>query len=62
MAYCQNVGTNLDANPTFCLNCGVALNDVTAEQANQDEQIHNRQSSDTAKTLGTVAGVAAGAC
>lgn len=55
MAYCQNCGTNLDSNPNFCPNCGAA------QQASNQRQENNAQWSDTAKTVGTVAGVAVGA-
>ena len=61
MAYCQNCGTNLDTNPNFCPNCGAALSNVTAQLVNDQQQDNARQWSDTAKTVGTVAGVAAGA-
>lgn len=54
MAYCQNCGTNLDTNPNYCPNCGAALNAVDTQQTNQ-------QWSNTAKTVGTVAGAAVGA-
>lgn len=61
MVYCQNCGTNLDTNPNFYPNCGIALHKASAEQVNYNEQTNNRQWSNTAKTVGTIAGVAAGA-
>lgn len=61
MAYCQNCGTNLDTYSNFCPNCGAALSDGTAQQAYNQAQGNNWQWSDAAKTVGTVAGVAAGA-
>lgn len=61
MVYCENCGTNLDANPNFCPNCGAPLKDAAAQQANDPPQSNRRQWSDAAKAVGTVAGVAAGA-
>lgn len=61
MAYCQHCGTNLDTNPNFCPNCGAQLNDATPDQATFQQQGNSRQWSNTAKTVGTVAGVAVGA-
>lgn len=61
MAYCQNCGTNLDTNPNFCPNCGAQLNDAVPQQADTQQQANNRQWSNTAKTVGAVAGAAVGA-
>ena len=61
MAYCQNCGTDLDTDPNFCPNCGTQLNEANPQQATAQEQTDNRQWSNTAKTVGTVAGLAVGA-
>ena len=60
MAYCQNCGTALDANPNFCPNCRAPLNDCAAQTASGQQQGNSRQWSNTAKAVGAAAGVAVG--
>ena len=63
MAYCQNCGTNIDGTPNFCPNCGASLN-AANQQTCSNNGTNTRASSqwsNTAKTVGTVAGVAVGA-
>lgn len=56
MAYCQYCGSDLGNAANFCPNCGAALNNTAAQNNGSTTQW-----SDTAKTVGTVAGVAVGA-
>lgn len=62
MAYCQYCGTKLEDTARFCPNCGAARTGSTtqADPANTTAQ-SNAQWSNTARTVGTVAGVAVGA-
>lgn len=56
MAYCENCGAETSTNANFCPNCGCALNgNNTQTQSN-----NANQPSDTAKTILTAAGTAAG--
>ena len=56
MSYCENCGAEMSTNANFCPNCGAAVNgnNVQAQNANTN------QTSDTAKTILTAAGTAAG--
>lgn len=56
MAYCQNCGAEMSANANFCSNCGAGVNGNTAQAQNPNAN----QTSDTAKTILTAAGTAAG--
>ena len=59
MAYCQNCGANIDANVNFCSNGGTEINGTNT--TNSNTQNINQQWSNTAKTVGTVAGAVVGA-
>lgn len=50
MAYCSNCGANIDAGANFCPSCGARLNSSSTQS----------QSSDTSKTVATIAGTAIG--
>ncbi len=54
MSYCQNCGAEMSTNANFCSNCGAAANGSNAQAQNTN------QTSDTAKTVLTAAGTAAG--
>lgn len=58
MAFCPNCGTNLVATTNFCPNCGTAIKEIHTH--NTYNQNTNQQWSNTAKTVGTVAGAAVG--
>lgn len=53
MAYCQNCGAEMNDNANFCPNCGTAANGTTSQNTNISH-------TDTAKTVLTAAGTAAG--
>lgn len=50
MAYCSNCGASINAGANFCPSCGARLNSSATQS----------QSSDTSKTVATIAGTAVG--